>query len=564
MHNNNIKLSIIIVSYNEAEYLSECFESILKQNMDFDYEVIVGDDGSSDNSLEIIKSYESKFKYFSYFVQERQPGLASKDVIACIRASNVVFRAMEMVKGKYTNLVSGDDYFIDMNYFQRAVDFLDKNKSHSAYLTTFYCAYPDGKMEANDLRAFDRFSFWHLQYIHISCFVFRRLPKNVLLKMFCDDCGLQYSIALNGKLKYVDESAFAYRQRETSIMHSDSRECLDIVEMLLFQDVLNKRSPSISKLYAYLCLYVIAFRHFRGPFLSLCKKAGSLNSEKYKKFSTLSSQYKNDVVSALLWPNERKSKRLLKKINRWIKISDFILDRLLKSYYVCLEPCDEREVGALTLYAKKDDKIYCNIDSFERGLRSAFIQGWAFVPNVSSKIYIKANGKVYRLPLCSRTDVKDAYGLSSQNVGFLFKIRERIDSFELFLTDEKNKFVYSVFFDEKFLSKYKMSEEASGLDDSVLIERDFSYYIDACRYKHRKTLILGWAYDGDDECQVFIKAAGKIYSTRTVRRPDVMKAFSLNDDMHGFSAILPIKTRSFSIYLMNCSKHEIYKKDIEA
>lgn len=78
MHNNNIKLSIIIVSYNEAEYLPECFESILKQNMDFDYEVIVGDDGSSDNSLDVIKSYQTKFKHFSYFVQDREPGLTKK------------------------------------------------------------------------------------------------------------------------------------------------------------------------------------------------------------------------------------------------------------------------------------------------------------------------------------------------------------------------------------------------------------------------------------------------------------------------------------------------------
>ena len=181
MHNNNIKLSIIIVSYNEAEYLPECFESILKQNMDFDYEVIVGDDGSSDNSLEVIKSYQTKFKHFSYFVQDREPGLTKKNVIASVRASNVVFRALGMAQGQYVNLASGDDYFVDMEYFKKAVLFLDGHKKYSAYATTFYCVYPDGSRECNDLRSRASFSFWHLQYIHCSCFVFRKLPKNVLL-----------------------------------------------------------------------------------------------------------------------------------------------------------------------------------------------------------------------------------------------------------------------------------------------------------------------------------------------------------------------------------------------
>ena len=560
MHNNNIKLSIIIVSYNEAEYLPECFESILKQNMDFDYEVIVGDDGSSDNSLEVIKSYQTKFKHFSYFVQDREPGLTKKNVIASVRASNVVFRALGMAQGQYVNLASGDDYFVDMDYFKKAVLFLDGHKKYSAYATTFYCVYPDGSRECNDLRSRASFSFWHLQYIHCSCFVFRKLPKNVLLKSFIDDCGLQYSIALNGKIKYVNEHSFAYRQREKSIMHSNDREELDLVEMLLFQDVLNKKVPSIFRLYEYLCLFIITFRHFKAPFFRLRSKQGSFDAEKYKKYTDFSRAFKNDIVGSLVNPKGPKSERLLKKISRWTKVSDFILDRLAKSDYPCLDALDAPKVDALAGYSKKEARIYYSIDRFEQSSKFTFIQGWAFVPNADLQMYIKANGKVYKPPLYSRADVKDAYGASSQNEGFLFKVMDKIKSFEMLLVDESAKIAYSIFFDERFLSKCKLSMMIPKIDGGALTERDFPCCIDVYRRSFRRTRIIGWAYFENDERDVFIEVDGKFYTTRLIRRPDVMKTFSLSDDAQGFSALLPISARSFTVCLVNHSRHEIYKK----
>lgn len=554
-----MQLSIIIVSYNEAEYLSDCFDSILKQNMDFDYEVIVGDDGSSDNSLEIIKEYGNKFNHFSYFVQEREPGLTKKNVIASIRASNVVFRAMNMAKGKYLNLVSGDDYFVDMNYFQRAIGFLEENKSYSAYLSSFYCVYPDGTKEYNDLRTEARFSFWHQQYIHCSCFVFRQLPKSTLLNSFCDDCGLQYSIALNGNLKYTNEYVFAYRQREKSIMHSNDREELDILEMLLFQDVLNKKIPSISKFYAWFCLYIISFRHFRGPFLTLYKKRGSLITEKYEKYAFYSKQYGNDVVSSLFNPTASKSKHLLKKINRWIAISDFVLNKFCKESFISEKNCTVSE-NTLSDFTRKNEKILYSIDYFTQKHRRTFIQGWAFVPYVVSEILIKVGDKIYKPVMYSRADVKEAYNHSCKNEGFSISIKEKFESFELYLVDRGNKCIYSQTVDN-LLTKYVRSKEVSLIETNV--QKDFPFAIDEKYFKHKQTYLRGWAYCENYDCEIFIEVDGKFYTTQPVRRSDVMRVFSLDNDNHGFTAVLPFKAKSFAICLVNHSKNELYKKIIE-
>ena len=62
-----MKLSIIIVSYNEKEYISEAIESCMSQEGKFDYEIIIGDDGSNDGSLEIIERYQEQYLVHNNF-----------------------------------------------------------------------------------------------------------------------------------------------------------------------------------------------------------------------------------------------------------------------------------------------------------------------------------------------------------------------------------------------------------------------------------------------------------------------------------------------------------------
>ena len=57
----NIKISIILVSYNEKQYLIDALESCIKQNIECNYEIIIGDDGSDDGSIDIIKEYKSRY-----------------------------------------------------------------------------------------------------------------------------------------------------------------------------------------------------------------------------------------------------------------------------------------------------------------------------------------------------------------------------------------------------------------------------------------------------------------------------------------------------------------------
>lgn len=126
-----MKLSIIIISYNESQFLEKAVESCLNQDYD-DYEIIIGDDGSDDGSLDIIKRY-AETNGVKYFVMERN----ARYYIPSIRVSNIIKRALTIATGQYICVLSGDDYFVDMKRFREHTEFLDAHSKYSAVFSKY-------------------------------------------------------------------------------------------------------------------------------------------------------------------------------------------------------------------------------------------------------------------------------------------------------------------------------------------------------------------------------------------------------------------------------------------
>ena len=92
-----IRFSIIVPNYNKGEYIHECLDSIIKQTFK-NYEVIVIDDGSSDNSLEEIKKYDVRF-----FQTNRLQAGGARNV------------GMKNANGEYIIFLDSDDYLSNEN-----------------------------------------------------------------------------------------------------------------------------------------------------------------------------------------------------------------------------------------------------------------------------------------------------------------------------------------------------------------------------------------------------------------------------------------------------------------
>lgn len=95
---DNIKVSVIVPVYNLSEYIGATLDSIINQDFN-SYEVIVIDDGSTDDSLEIINEKLSKSLIEYEIIHQKNSGV-----------SNARNRGIELAKGEYIVFVDGDDY----------------------------------------------------------------------------------------------------------------------------------------------------------------------------------------------------------------------------------------------------------------------------------------------------------------------------------------------------------------------------------------------------------------------------------------------------------------------
>ena len=71
-----VLLSVHLITFNNEKYIEETLQSIIKQKVDFNYEIVVGDDCSTDGTLEIINNYAAKYpNLFKVLKNEKQLGI---------------------------------------------------------------------------------------------------------------------------------------------------------------------------------------------------------------------------------------------------------------------------------------------------------------------------------------------------------------------------------------------------------------------------------------------------------------------------------------------------------
>lgn len=115
------KVSVILMTYNHASFIGEAIDSILRQQTDFDFEIVVLDDASTDNTRDIImRSANAYPEKFSLAFNETNLGLGRAG------AANE-WRVRQSVMGTYVAHIDGDDYWTDSRKLQKQVDFLDNN-----------------------------------------------------------------------------------------------------------------------------------------------------------------------------------------------------------------------------------------------------------------------------------------------------------------------------------------------------------------------------------------------------------------------------------------------------
>lgn len=110
----NVQVSVIIVVYNAERYIKQTVESILMQKTTFPFEIIVGDDASTDHTSQVLQQYMD-LENVEIIIREKNIG-ACANYWDCIKKS----------KGKYIAGVDGDDFWTDEHVLQKEWEFLKK------------------------------------------------------------------------------------------------------------------------------------------------------------------------------------------------------------------------------------------------------------------------------------------------------------------------------------------------------------------------------------------------------------------------------------------------------
>ncbi len=116
-------VSICSITYNHGKFIAKSLDSILMQETNFPFEIIIRDDCSTDNTATIVREYAEKFPHIISTVLETE-NQYSKGV----RGSIVLY---QKVVGKYVAMLEGDDYWRDKLKLQKQVDFLDENSDYA-------------------------------------------------------------------------------------------------------------------------------------------------------------------------------------------------------------------------------------------------------------------------------------------------------------------------------------------------------------------------------------------------------------------------------------------------
>lgn len=215
------KVSVCIQAYNHVHYIRQCLDSILTQVTDFSYEIILGEDESSDGTRHLCLEYADRFPdKIRLFLRSR------KDVIYVNGAATGRYNFLENLKtarGKYIALCDGDDFWTDSLKLQKQASYLDQHIRCSAVFTDNIGVDRSGKFIKEQrrvppgIKSIETSLLLQGNVIHTSSFMFRAdiLTDKVIRfvrPMPYGDMAIFLAASTFGPIRHIPDLTSAYRR----------------------------------------------------------------------------------------------------------------------------------------------------------------------------------------------------------------------------------------------------------------------------------------------------------------------------------------------------------------
>lgn len=270
---NTVKVSVHMPAYNHEHFIAHALDSVLMQKVNFNYEIVIGEDCSTDNTKSVALKYAKRHPSKIQVIEnEKNLGIWETDR-----------KIINACKGKYIAWLESDDYWISPNKLQNQVDFLDQNGDFSAcfhrarHLGEKPITWQNGPPQAKPFYTLDDL-LKDGHFIPSCTAVFRnelvRAPMEWTRQTPFLETSYCIKFALNGKIGFLDEEMAVFRFNPQGIYGTATN--VENIEAAIATHKLLGEYFKLTELDSYrqglVRLYIILGRELaieRRPFLAL-------------------------------------------------------------------------------------------------------------------------------------------------------------------------------------------------------------------------------------------------------------------------------------------------------
>jgi glycosyltransferase involved in cell wall biosynthesis len=228
------KLTFGISCYNFENYIERCLTSVLEQKTNFDFDIIIRDDCSTDNSREVLTELKNRYG-----------GLRKIELIfgkTNVGTHENVSLLLSACSGEYVSLLDGDDFITDDTKLQKQVEFLDQNKDFVLHSTSWRCVDKNGNYDTEDgswftpvhtiVNLVDLLSMNYITFGRLFRNI-KEISENIKGESYYktipyDDWGLNFEILKHGKAMCDPNwPSGVYRITGSGVITSNTREQIE-------------------------------------------------------------------------------------------------------------------------------------------------------------------------------------------------------------------------------------------------------------------------------------------------------------------------------------------------
>lgn len=239
-----MKISFLVTYYNQEQYVRQSLDSILAIDKPCDWEILVGDDGSQDGTIDAVSSYIQKYpeNIFLY----RMPREEGKHYDSVRRASANRLNLLHHTTGDYFCVLDGDDWYIDRQFISDAIEIFESPLQASvvAFCFKHYNGSVAGDSNYIGEGLLNKREYIRRAYTPAGACVFQ-MPSQEQMKIldevgYYDDNDILLFQLNFGEIYAINRAIYAYRQTDDSVYNSMS---------LIEQFLLNAQGFDIDRLY---------------------------------------------------------------------------------------------------------------------------------------------------------------------------------------------------------------------------------------------------------------------------------------------------------------------------